>query len=160
MHNSLERIELNGISFGSDTCIDEVLGNPQFHPFKDNDGHIDIFSSEQVCVDGYTFNIEVTFHDKQIDTIELVPVNLIIDDQGYPDKEYQEEKKKVADAFLRKHLGNPSEETEAILCYDFEWGSVISVSYLSGRNKYTGGFIAISYRDHGRGDHAENARSV
>ena len=149
MNMSLGEIELNGTSFGRGMGMDGLLCNPKFYPFRDNDGHIDIFASEQADVDGYTFNVEVIFRDKHIDTIELIPVNLVIDDPGYPDKKYQEERKKVADTFLRDNLGDPSEETEAILCYDFDWGSVVSVAYLSGRNKYTGGFVEISYNNRG-----------
>lgn len=144
MHISLGKIELNGISFGSDTSIDEVLGNSQFHSYINSS--VGIFTSEHVTVDGCTFNIKIVFIDKHIDKIQLTPVNLEMKDPGYPDKNYQDEKKKVADSFLRANLGNPLKENEAVLYYEFDWGSVSSVAFLSGRNEYTGGFIEISYK--------------
>lgn len=146
MQIDIGKIELNGITFGKDIRMDGLLGNPKFHSFRDNDGHIDIFSSEQVKVDGYTFNVEITFLDKQIDTIELIPVNLVVDDPGYPDEKYQKEKKKVTDNFLRAQLGEPLRANEAVLYYEFDWGSVASIAFYSGRNEYTGGFIEISYK--------------
>ena len=147
MNMSLGKIELNSVSFEKDMGMDELLCNSKFHSYKNNDGHIDIFTAVQVNVEGYFFDIEITFLNKRIDTIELIPVNLGINDPGYPDKKYQEEKKKVADSFLRTNLGNPSEETETVLSYNFEWGSVTSVAYLSGRNKFTGGFVEVSYNN-------------
>ena len=140
----LGKIEINSITFGNDTSIDEVLGNSQFHSYVNNS--VGIFTSEQVAVDGYTFNIKIIFIDKQIDKIQLTPVNLEMKDPGYPDEKYQDEKKKVADSFLRVNLGNPQKENEAVLYYEFDWGSVSSVAFLSGRNEYTGGFIEISYK--------------
>ena len=146
MQIRLGKIELNGTSFGNDTTIDEVLGNSNFQSYVNSNGSVDIFTSEQVVVDGYTFNTKVFFVNKRIDKIQLIPVNLEMKDPGYPDKKYQEEKKKVADSFLRAKLGDPLKENEAVLYYEFDWGSVSSVAFLSGRNEYTGGFIEISYK--------------
>lgn len=102
---------------------------------------------ERVVIDEYAFTAKVFVINRQIDKIQLIPV-LERKDPGYPDKEYQEEKKKVADSFLRARLGNPSKESESVLYYEFDWGSVSSVAFLSGRNEYTGGFIeiAMNYR--------------
>ncbi|MFN2926527.1 hypothetical protein ACKX2L_06330 [Lachnospiraceae bacterium YH-ros2228] len=97
---------------------------------------------ERVTIDGYTFTVKVFFINHQIDKIQLVPI-LERKDPGYPDKEYQEEKKKVTDSFLRSKLGNPSKESKSVLYYEFDWGSVSSVAFLSGRNEYAGGFIDI-----------------
>ena len=141
---SLGKIELNDISFGMDTSIDEVLGNSQFRSYVNN--RVGICTSEQVTVEGYTFNIKIIFLDKHIDKIQLTPANLEMVDPGYPDKKYQEEKKKVADSFLRANLGKPIKENEAVLYYEFDWGSISSVTFLSGKNEYTGGFIEISYK--------------
>ena len=146
MQIRLEKIELNGTSFGNDTTIDEVLGNSNFQSYVNSNGSVGIFTSEQVVVDGYTFNIKVFFVNKRIDKIQLIPVNLEMKDPGYPDKKYQEEKKKAVDSFLRAKLGDPLKENEAVLYYEFDWGSVSSVAFLSGRNEYTGGFIEISYK--------------
>lgn len=146
MQIRLGKIELNGTSFGNDTTIDEVLGNSNFQSYVNSNRSVDIFTSEQVVVDGYTFNIKVFFVNKRIDKIQLIPVNLEMKDPGYPDKKYQEEKKKAADFFLRAKLGDPLKENEAVLYYEFDWGSVSSVAFLSGRNEYTGGFIEISYK--------------
>ena len=104
------------------------------------------FTLENVDVDGYSFNIKLFFSNKRIDKIQLIPVNLGMKDPGYPNKEYQEEKKKVSDSFLRKHFGNPLKENEAVLYYEFDWGNVSSVAFLSGRNEYTGGFIEMVYK--------------
>ena len=146
MQIRLGKIELNGISFGNDTTIDEVLGNSNFQSYVNSNGSVDIFTSEPVVVDGYTFNTKVFFVNKRIDKIQLIPVNLEMKDPGYPDKKYQEEKKKAADSFVRAKLGDPLKENEAVLYYEFDWGSVSSVAFLSGRNEYTGGFIEISYK--------------
>ena len=146
MQIRLGKIELNGTSFGNDTTIDEVLGNSNFQSYVNSNGSVDIFTSEQIVVDGYTFNTKVFFVNKRIDKIQLIPVNLEMKDPGYPDKKYQEEKKKAADSFLRAKLGDPLKENESVLYYEFDWGSVSSVAFLSGRNEYTGGFIEISYK--------------
>lgn len=100
---------------------------------------------DQVVIDGYTFEVEVFFEDHRINEIQLIPVNIEMKDPGYPDKKYQEEKKKAADSFLRAKLGSPLKESEAVLYYEFDWGTVSSVAFLSGRNEYAGGFITISY---------------
>lgn len=146
MYMSLGEIKLNGISFGTDTSINEVIGNSKFQSFVNNSGPIDIFTSEQVAVGEYTFNIKIFFINKRIDKIQMIPTKLEMRDPGYPDEKYQEEKKKVADSFLRAKLGDPLKENEAVLYYEFEWGSVSSVAFLSGRNEYTGGFIEIAYK--------------
>ena len=146
MNKSTGEIELNGISFGNDTSIDEVLGSSKFQSHINKDGLICISRAKQVAVDGYTFNIKIVFKNKRLDKIELDPVNLEMKDPGYPDEKYQEEKKKVADSYLRENLGDPPDESEAVLYYEFDWGSVASVAFLSGRNEYTGGFIVISYK--------------
>lgn len=103
---------------------------------------------ERIVIDGYTFTAKVFVINHRIDKIQLIPI-LEKKDPGYPDKEYQEEKKKVADSFLRARLGKPSKESESVLYYEFDWGSVSSVAFLSGRNEYTGGFIEIS-TNHGK----------
>lgn len=144
MNITLGKIELNDISFGNDTSIDEVLGNSKFHSYENNG--VCIFTSEQVEVDGYSFNIKIIFINKQIDKIQLTPVNLEMKDPGYPDEKYQAEKKKISDAFLRTNIGEPQKENEAVLYYEFEWGSVSSIAFLSGRNEYSGGFVEISYK--------------
>lgn len=139
-------IEINGIHFTNDTAIYEVLNNPKFQPYGNDNSLIDIFISEQVVIDEYTFNIKVFFVNKQIEKIQLTPTNLDIKDPGYPDKKYQGEKKKITDSFLRAKLGKPTKENEAILYYEFDWGSISSIAFLSGRNEYSGGFIEISYK--------------
>lgn len=101
---------------------------------------------DQVVIDGYAFKVEVFFEDHRINKIQLIPTNLEMKDPGYPDKKYQEEKKKAADSFLRAKLGNPLKESDAVLYYEYDWGSVSSVAFLSGRNEYAGGFIQISYK--------------
>ena len=146
MNISSGRIELNGISFGSDTSVDELIGNPQFRSHINNGGPVNIFTSQQVAVDGYIFNIKIFFINKRLDKIQLTPVNLEMKVLGYPDEEYQREKKKVTDSFLRAKLGEPLKANEAVLYYEFEWGNVSSVAFLSGRNEYSGGFIEISYK--------------
>ncbi len=146
MHINIEKFELNGIVFGNDTCVDEVLGSSEFISYMNNGGPITIFTAEQVAVGGYTFNAKIIFINRRIDKIQLIPVNLEMDDPGYPDEKYQEEKKKVTDSFLRENLGNPLKENEAVLYYEFDWGSVSSIAFLSGRNEYTGGYIEISYK--------------
>ena len=147
-HMNTWKIELNDISFGNDTNMEEVLGKPKFQSHVTN-GPINIFTSENVDVDGYSFNIKIFFVNKRIDKMQLIPVNLGMKDPGYPDKEYQEEKKKVSDSFLRKHFGEPLKENEAVLYYEFDWGSASSVAFLSGRNEYAGGFIEIVYKKTG-----------
>lgn len=144
MNLSLGEIELNDISFGMDTSMDEVLGNSQFHSYVN--GRVGIFTSELVEVEGYTFHAKIIFIDKHINKIQLIPVNLEMEDPGYPDEKYQQEKKKVTDSFLLANLGKPLKETEAVLYYGFGWGNISSVAFLSGRNEYTGGFVEISYR--------------
>lgn len=144
MNLRLGKIELNGISFGMDTCMDEMLGNSQFCSYVN--GRVGIFTSEQVGAEGYTFTAKIIFIDKHINKIQLIPVKLEMEDPGYPDEKYQQEKKKVADSFLLANLGKPLKETEAVLYYEFDWGNISSVAFLSGRNEYTGGFVEISYR--------------
>lgn len=146
MNISSGKIELNGVSFGSNTSVDELIGNPQFHSCINNGGPVDIFTSQQVTVDRYTFNIKIFFINKRLDKIQLTPVNLEMKAPGYPDEEYQRKKKKVADSFLRAKLGEPQKANGAVLYYEFEWGSVSSVAFLGGRNEYSGGFIEISYK--------------
>lgn len=146
MQMNIGKIELNDISFGNDTSIDEVLGNSKFHSYVNNNGSVDIFTAEHVTVDGYTFNVKIIYINKRIDKIQLIPVNLEMKDPGYPDEKYQEEKKRVSDSFLKKKLGDPLKENEAVLYYEFDWGSISSVAFFSGRNEYTGGFIEISYK--------------
>lgn len=146
MNISIGNFKLYDISFRKDTSIDEVLGNPKFQSYMNNNGPIDIFTSEQASVDGYTFNAKIFFMNKRLDRIQLVPVNLEMKDPGCPDKKYQEEKKKIADSFLRSKLGEPSKESDGVLYYEYDWGSVSSIAFLSGRNEYAGGFIEISYR--------------
>ena len=98
---------------------------------------------ERVVIDGYAFKVKVFVINHRIDKIQLIPV-LERKDPGYPDQKYQEEKKKVADSFLCARLGKPSKESESVLYYEFDWGSISSVTFLSGRNEYTGGFIEIA----------------
>ena len=103
---------------------------------------------EHIVIDGYTFTVKVFVINHRLHKIQLIPV-LERKDPGYPDKEYQKEKKKVADSFLRARLGNPSKESESVLYYEFHWGSVSSVAFLSGRNEYTGGFIEVELKQKG-----------
>ena len=98
---------------------------------------------KRVIIDGYTFTAKVYVINHRLDKIQLIPV-LERKDPGYPDRKYQEEKKKVADSFLRSRLGEPLKENESVLYYEFDWGSISSVTFLSGRNEYTGGFIEIA----------------
>ena len=146
MQIDIGKIELNGTCFGNNTNIDEVLSNPKFQNYVNNSGPVDIFTSEQVNLGGYTFKAKILFINKRMNKIQLIPVNLAMKDPGYPDEKYQEEKKKVTDNFLRAQLGEPLRENEAVLYYEFDWGSVASVAFCSGRNEYTGGFIEISYK--------------
>lgn len=146
MNMSLGEIEINGVLFRSGIGIDALLCNPQFHSYVNSNGAIDLFTADQVVVDGYSFKVKVFFLNKSIEKIQLFPINIGIKDPGYPDKKYQDEKKKVVDSFLRAKLGEPLKENEAVLYYEFEWGSISSVAFLSGRNEYTGGFIDISYK--------------
>lgn len=99
MNLSLGKIELNGISFGMDTCMDEILGNSQFRSYVN--GRVGIFTSEQVGVEGYTFTAEIIFIDKHINKIQLIPVNLEMEDPGYPDEKYQQEKKEGCKFFFK-----------------------------------------------------------
>ena len=146
MNLKLGEIELNGILFSNDTSIDEVFANSKFISHFGKKGSISIFKSEQVIVDGYKFNIKIVFINDQLDSIRLTPVNLEMKDPGYPDEKYQNEKKKVCDAFLQKHLGEPLEKTKTVLYHEYNWGSVCSIIFLSGRNEYTGGFVEIEYK--------------
>ena len=145
MKMNLGELEINGVLFGRNTGIDEVINNPRFKSYVNNDGSFRSFTAEHVNVDEYEFNIRILFINNQIAKIELVPINLEIEDPGYPDENYQLTKKKMADSFLRKYLGNPPKEREDVLLYEFDWGTVSSVIFLSGRNEYTGGFIVFSY---------------
>ena len=142
MNLKLGEIELNGILLKSDTTMNEV--NNTFQSYDSNDDEMALFSA-QATVDGYTFFVDIYFVDKQLDNIRMEPVNLEMKDPGYPDEKYQNEKKKVCDEFLRKHLGNPLKESKAVLCYSFDWGSAYSVTYLRGQDAYMGGFIEIKY---------------
>ena len=146
MNLSLGEIELNGILFSNDTSIDEVFANSKFISHFGKKGSISIFKSEQIIVDGYKFNIKIVFINNQLDNIRMTPVNLEKKDPRYPDEKYQNEKKKVCDAFLRKHLGEPLKESEEVVRYAFDWGSVRSIVLLSGRNEFTGGFVEIKYK--------------
>ena len=95
MNISSGKIELNGISFGSDTSVDELIGNPQFRSYINNGGPVNIFTSQQVAVDRYTFNIKIFFINKRLDKIQLTPANLEMKDPGYPDEDYQREKRRL-----------------------------------------------------------------
>jgi len=99
---------------------------------------------ERIVIDGYAFKVKAYFINHRLDKIRLLPV-LEMKDLGYPDRKYQEERKKVADSFLRARLGEPLKENESVLYYEFDWGSVSSVAFLSGRNEYTGGFIEVEF---------------
>ena len=145
MNMSLGELNINGVSVGKSTLIDDLIGNPNFQSFVDDNGPVDLFISNAVSMGEYTFNIKIFYWKKRIDKIQLIPVNLEVEDPGYPDRRYQEAKKKISDIFLRSNLGTPSKENDAVLYYSFEWGTVSSVSFLSGRNEYTGGYIEISY---------------
>ena len=100
---------------------------------------------ERVVIDGYAFKVKAYFINHRLDKIRLLPI-LEMKDPGYPDRKYQEEKKKVADSFLRARLGEPLKESESVLYYEFDWGCVSSVAFLSGRNEYTGGFIEVELK--------------
>lgn len=142
-------IELNGIVFCRDISIDTLLHNHYFslHSHSDSNGFtFDRFTLESVVVDEYTFKVKVLFLNGRIEKLQLFPINIGIEDPGYPNKEYQEIKKSVVDSFLRTRLGEPHKKNECVLYYGFEWGSISSVVFLSGRNEYTGGFIDLSYK--------------
>ena len=145
MRMYLGELEIDGVIYDRNTSVDMVLCSPQFHPYVNSNGAIDLFTADQVVVDGYSFKVKVFFLNKSIEKIQLFPINIGIKDPGYPDKKYQDEKKKVVDSFLRAKLGEPLKENDAVLYYEFEWGSISSVAFLSGRNEYTGGFIEFSY---------------
>ena len=145
MNLKLGEIKVNGFLLKSDTTIEEMLGNSKFRSYISDSRPFAIFSAEYVIIDGCTFNIRIYFSNNRIDEIRLTPVNLEMKDPGYPDEQYQNEKKKVCDAFLRKHIGEPLEKTKTVLCYEYNWGSVCSIIFLSGRNEYTGGFVEIIY---------------
>ena len=146
MDLSLGEIELNGITFSKDTSIDEVLANSKFETDVDDNSPIGLSVSKQVDVEEYTFDVMITFENKRIKRIELTPVNLEMKDPDYPDEKYQEEKKKVNDAFLEKYLGEPHGENKNGVWYEYNWGIIISRIILWGRNEYTGGYICIEYK--------------
>ncbi len=146
MNVNLGEIEINGVSFGRNTGVNELLCNPRFKAYVDDNSPIDLFTSDGANVCGYTFKVKVFFVNKQIDKIQLFPVNLGMKNPGYPNEKYQEKRKKVADTFLRSVLGKPLKESETVLYYEFDWGRVSSVAFFGGRNEYTGGFIEISYK--------------
>ena len=94
MKMNLGELEINGVLFGRNTGIDEVINNPRFKSYVNNDGSFRSFTAEHVNVDEYEFNIRILFINNQIAKIELVPINLEIEDPGYPDENYQLTKKK------------------------------------------------------------------
>lgn len=146
MNLKLGEIKVNEVLLKRDTTMEEINNNPIFQSYDSNDDETALFTIEQATVDGYTFFVDIYFVDKQLDNIRMEPLNLEMKDPGYPDEKYQNEKKKVCDEFLRKHLGNPLKESKAVLCYSFDWGSAYSVTYLRGQDAYMGGFIEINYK--------------
>ena len=146
MNLSLGEIELNDITFSKDTSIDKVLASSKFKSYPNSSGTVYIFISKQVLVDEYTFNVEIYYRNNKIEKILLTPVNLAMADPGYSDIKYQLEKKKVADSFVQSNLGCPQKRNKSTLCYEYDWGSIISKAYLKGRNMYSGGFICIKYK--------------
>ena len=111
---------------------------------EDNELDVSVKTLERVVIDGYAFKVKAYFINHRLDKIRLLPVREM-KDPGYPDRKYQEEKKKVADSFLRARLGEPLKESESVMYYEFDWGNVSSVAFLSGRNEYTGGFIEVEF---------------
>lgn len=116
---------------------------------EDNKLDVSVKTLERVVIDGYAFKVKAYFINHRLDKIRLLPVDLEMKDPGYPDRKYQEEKKKVADSFLRARLGEPLKESESVLYYEFDWGNVSSVAFLSGRNEHTGGFIEVELKQKG-----------
>ena len=114
-------------------------------PINEKESTVRVKTLERVVIDGYAFKVKAYFINHRLDKIRLLPV-LEMKDPGYPDRKYQEEKKKVADSFLRARLGEPLKESESVLYYEFDWGCVSSVAFLSGRNEYTGGFIEVELK--------------
>lgn len=110
---------------------------------------VSVKTLERVVIDGYAFKVKAYFINHRLDKIRLLPVDLKMKDPGHPDRKYQEEKKKVADSFLRARLGEPLKESESVMYYEFDWGNVSSVAFLSGRNEYTGGFIEVELKQKG-----------
>lgn len=146
-------IELLGTIFGKETTTDDALKNTALRASVDTDPSIDpiidIFYAENAIVDGIKFYAEIHFVSRKIDYIHLIPIDLEMADPGYPDSEYQELKKKTCDAFLLKALGKPTLKNEAITCYDFDWGEIVSIAFYTGRNENDGGYIDINYNRKG-----------
>lgn len=142
-------IELLGTIFSKETTTDDALKNTALIASVDTDPSsdpiIDIFYAESAIVDGIKFYAEIHFISRKIDRIHMYPIDLEMANPGYPNSEYQELKKKTCDAFLLKTLGEPTLKNEAITCYDFDWGEIVSVAFYTGRNENAGGYIDINY---------------
>ena len=141
----LGELDLNSVTVGKDTRTENLIGNPDFRASLDDDGSVDLFTAAKMVVDGCVFKVKVVFWDKQIRRIQLIPLDVGMADPGYPSEAYQAAKKRVCDAFLRAHLGEPSAENESVLYYPFDWGSISSRIILYGRSEYMGGFIEVVY---------------
>ena len=146
MNLKLGEIEVNDFLLKSDTTKYELIKNLKIQSYDSDDDPIALFTIEQANVDRYTFDIDIYFIDNRLYKIKLEPVNLEMKNTGYPDEKYQNKKKKITDSFLYANLGAPLKETKAVLYYEFDWGSISSVAFFSGRNEFTGGFVEIKYK--------------
>ena len=145
-------IELLGTVFGKDTTSEDALKNTAIRASSANipNGKIEIFFAEGVNLDGIKFNADIHFVSRKINRIHLVPIDLEMPNPGYPNKEYQELRKKTCDAFLLKALGEPTDKDETFTAYDYDWGEIVSVAFYEGRrDAYCGGYIDINYNREG-----------
>lgn len=142
-------IELLGTIFGKDTTTDDALKNTALRATVDthqsSNPTIDIFYAESAIVDGIKFYAEIHFVSRKIVRIQMHPIDLEMADPGYPNREYQELKKKTCDAFLLRALGEPTRKSEAFSCYEYDWGKIVSIAFYAGRNENSGGYINIDY---------------
>ena len=145
-------IELLGTVFGKDTTPEDILKNTAIRASSANkpNSKIESFYADGAIVDGIKFNVTIFFISRKIDSIHMIPIDLEMPDPGYPNKEYQELRKKTCDAFLLRALGEPTDKDETFTAYDYDWGEIVSVAFYEERHDpYTGGYIDIIYNRKG-----------
>lgn len=141
-------ISIGNFEIGANTTIDDFITCQDFdcHCDSDSDHNTAVAYCNETSIDNQIFRCKFVLYNGKVESITLLPVNLSMPDPGYPEETYQAEKRAVCDAWLAKELGNPDYHDDSVTIYEFDWGRICAISYLGGRNEFTGGFIEITYK--------------
>ena len=139
-------IEINDIVLHKDICIEKLLNNPKFTSHFEQKGTICTFCSKQTNINGFIFDAEIIFVNEKINSIKLTPDNININEPECTTEECFEEKKKICNFLLENCLGISDVKVNTFLLYEYDWGTIFSISGVDG--EFKGGYIAILYGFH------------